>query len=583
DGGMPANDGRGYVIRRILRRAARFGRMLNMHEPFIYKIVDTVCEILGDVYPESVERRDHVKKVIKYEEQSFGETLDKGLEVYQRIKETLLNQKKTEISGEDVFKLYDTYGFPVDLTQLMAEDDGFMVDIAGFNQEMAKQKKRARSARNFKMNAGDLDKEWIVLSEGDDSEFVGYDQTAVRSILRKYSAHGEQYHLVLDKTPFYAESGGEIGDTGTISNADFIIDVTDTLKINNMIVHIGNLVSGKIGNTIEVDAAINVERSDAIRANHTATHLLQAALREVLGDHVHQSGSLVTAERLRFDLTHYTKITQQEIEAIEDIVNRKIRENIEVAVKIQDYNEAKKSGAMALFGEKYEDIVRVIGVGEFSKELCGGKHVKRTGDIGGFKIISESSVAAGIRRIEAITGQSAYELDRLNGKLITDLTILLNTTKENLLQKADELISRVKNLEKELKSETEKGLVEELDTLISNSTMISGVTIFTHQYQSQSMDELKNIADLFRDKLELGIALIISVNEGKLLVVVTATDAVLKKYQLHAGTIVKELAPVLGGGGGGRPHLATAGGKNIDKISDIIKTFKEIVEEGLTH
>ncbi|MDO9549320.1 MAG: alanine--tRNA ligase, partial [Candidatus Marinimicrobia bacterium] len=273
DGGMPSSDGRGYVIRRILRRAARFGRMLNMHEPFIYKLVDTVCEILGDVYPEIVERKEHIKKVIRYEEQSFGETLDKGLDVYQRVKENLLKQKKTEITGKDVFKLYDTYGFPVDLTQLMAEEDGFTVDISGFEHEMAGQKQRARSAQNFNMNTNELDKEWIVLSEGDDSEFVGYDQTAVKSILRKYLTRGEQYHLVLDKTPFYAESGGEIGDTGTISNADFTIEVTDTMKINNMIVHIGNLVSGQIGKNPEVEATIDVERSDSIRANHTATHL----------------------------------------------------------------------------------------------------------------------------------------------------------------------------------------------------------------------------------------------------------------------------------------------------------------------
>ena len=583
DGGMPSNDGRGYVIRRILRRAARFGRMLNMHKPFIYKLVDTVCEVLGDIYPEIVERHEHIKKVIRYEEQSFGETLDKGLDVYQRIMENLQTQKKTEISGQDVFKLYDTYGFPVDLTRLMAEDDGFTVDISGFDQEMSKQKERARSAQNFKISTDDYSREWIILSEGDDSEFVGYDQNAVRSIVRKYVTQGEHHHLVLNKTPFYAESGGEIGDTGTISNADFTVEVTDTLKINNMIVHIGNLISGQIGKNPYVEATIDVERSNSIRANHTATHLLQAALREVLGDHVHQSGSLVTADRLRFDFTHYTKVSPQEIETIEDIVNRKIRENIEVAIQIQDYNEAKKSGAMALFGEKYEDIVRIIDVGEFSKELCGGKHVKRTGDIGGFKIISESSVAAGIRRIEAITGKKVctifqeYE-STLNfalettGTTITTFPIYLNN-----------LINENKRLKKEISQLSATGLKDELDSLIKDSEIVNDVTVFYHHYDAQSMDELKKIADLFREKLELGVALIISVSDGKLLVVVTATYAVIKNYQIHAGKIVKELAPVLGGGGGGRPHLATAGGKNIDKIPDIIKTFKEIVEKELSH
>jgi len=582
DGGMPSNEGRGYVIRRILRRAARFGRMLNMHKPFIYKVVDTVCEILGDVYPESVERREHIKKVIRYEEQSFGETLDKGLDIYQRVKEKLQKQNKTEITGKNVFKLYDTYGFPVDLTQLMAEEDGFTVDISGFDQEMTKQKERARSAQNFKMNTNDLDKEWIVLSDGDDSEFVGYDQTAVRSILRKYLIHGEQYHLVLDKTPFYAESGGEIGDTGRISNADFTIEVTDTLKINNMIVHIGNLISGQIGKNPEVEATIDVERSDSIRANHTATHLLQAALRKVLGDHVHQSGSLVTAERLRFDLTHYTKVSQQEIEAIEDIVNRKIRENIEVAVQYHDFDEAKKSGAMALFGEKYESIVRVIDVGEFSKELCGGKHVKRTGDIGGFKIISESSVAAGIRRIEATTGQKVCTIFQ---KYESTLNFALETTGTTITTfpiHLNNLIDENKRLKKEISQLSTTGLKDELDSLIKDSEIVNDVTVFYHQYDAQSLDELKKIADLFREKLELGVALIISVTDGKLLIVVSITDAVIKKYSLNAGKIVKELGLILGGGGGGRPHMATAGGKNIDKIPDAIQTYQKIIEREIS-
>lgn len=582
DGGMPSNEGRGYVIRRILRRAARFGRMLNMHEPFIYKLVDAVCDILGDVYPEIVERKEHIQKVIRFEEQSFGETLDKGLEVYRRVKENLRRQNKTEISGKDVFKLYDTYGFPVDLTQLIAEEDGFTVDMAGFNKEMNRQKERARSVQNFKMNAAELEAKWIVLSEGADSEFIGYDQNESKSLLRKYFVQGERYHLVLDKTPFYAESGGEIGDTGTISNDDFTLKVTNTLTINNVIVHIGNLVSGKIGKNIEVRAAIDVVRSNAIRANHTATHLLQAALRQVIGEHVHQYGSLVTADRLRFDLTHFTKITQAEIEKIEDIVNDKIRENIEVGVKYQEFEEAKKSGAMALFGEKYEHIVRVIDVGDFSRELCGGKHVRRTGDIGSFKIIAESSAAAGIRRIEAITGRSVIEYNRRNEKLIRELTALFNTTQDNLFTKSEELIDRVKSLEKEKQSEAVKDMGQELDNLISAAEIIDGVTMLHHQYPSKSMDELKKVADLFREKLKMGVGLFVSVNDDKPLLVATVTDTVIKQYQLNAGRIVKELGSILGGGGGGRPHLATAGGKNIEKIPDVIQAYQNMIKRELS-
>jgi len=581
DGGMPSNDGRGYVIRRILRRAARYGRMLNMNKPFIYKLVDTVGEILGEVYPESVERKEHVKKVIRFEEQSFGETLDKGLAEYRQVKDELLEQKKTVIPGAEVFKLYDTYGFPVDLTQLIAADDGFSVDMQGFETEMAKQKERARSAHKFKSDNNDAEIDWVIVTDGPDSEFVGYEKSTTKSVLRKYYLRNDVYHLVLDKTPFYGESGGEIGDTGQIANDDFRMQITDTQKFDDTIVHIGKLISGKIGNNINVIAEIDTERSDAIRANHTATHLLQAALRQVLGEHVHQSGSLVTAERLRFDLTHYAKITSREIEEIEDIVNRKIRENLAVEIAYQKYEEAKKSGAMALFGEKYKDIVRVVEVGDFSKELCGGKHVNRTGDIGAIKIVTETSVAAGIRRIEAITGQAVIEYLRQSEKLIRDLSALLNANPENLYQKIDEVIRRTKNLEKEFQSVMVQGLEKELENQIAASGKLGVLTVFAKEYPSQSADDLKKTADLFREKVSLGVGLFISVVSGKPILVVTVTDAAIQKYQLNAGKIVKELGKYLGGGGGGRPHMATAGGKNPEKIPTVLEEFKKLIKREL--
>ncbi len=581
DGGMPSNEGRGYVIRRILRRAARFGRILNMHEPFLYKLVDTVGKVLGDVYPEVIERKNHVQQVIRFEEQSFGETLDKGLEVYQRIKQQLKKQSQSEIPGADVFKLYDTFGFPVDLTKLIAEEDGFTVDITGFDKEMEKQKERARSAQKFKLDQAKPDSDWIIATEGADSEFVGYKQFETQSVIRKYFLVDNLLHIVLDKTPFYAESGGEIGDTGTISNADFQMLVKDTVRINDSIVHIGELTTGSIAENFSVTAAIDMAASNAIRANHTSTHLLHAALREVLGDHVHQSGSLVNAERLRFDLTHYTKITDEQIRQIEDIVNRKIRENIEVGVRQQSYDDAKKSGAMALFGEKYSDVVRVIDVGEFSKELCGGKHVNRTGNIGVFKIVSESAVAAGIRRIEAVTGQKVIDIARKNDEIIEKLSRQLAATRDNIIQKVEDLVTKVKQLEKDICSETSKGIEDELDTFLNDAPVNNGVTVFQHHYDLLNMDELKHVGDLVRDKLELGVAMLSSVSDGKPMIVVAVTDSAIKKYKLHAGNIVRELGKILGGGGGGRPYLATAGGRDIDKIPEMIKTYQKIVEKAL--
>ncbi len=579
DGGMPSNDGRGYVIRRILRRATRFGRILNMHEPFLFKLVDTVCKILGDVYPEIIERKEHIKQVILAEEQSFGETLDKGLEVYLRVKQQLIDTNTTEIKGRDIFKLYDTYGFPVDLTQLIAKEDGFSVDLDGFAVEMEKQKERARSAQTFRKNFDGLDKEWIVLSEGADSDFIGYDNVESESVIRKYFIHDDIIHLVLDKTPFYAESGGEIGDTGIIINTDFELDVTDTIKLNDIIVHVCRFKSGSILKNPNVTAKIDIEKSNNIRANHTATHLLHAALRTVLGDHVHQKGSHVTADRLRFDLTHFAKIDSVDLEKIEDIANRKIRENIDIKIAIQDYDDAKKSGAMALFGEKYEDKVRVITVGDFSKELCGGKHVRRTGDIGLVKIISESSVAAGIRRIEAVTGNKAIDIARENEAILGILTDRLGVTKEDLTKRVDGLIDKLKEIEKELQTETTKSIEDDINNLLKDAPKVGEITLFSHQYDSNTIDDLKMVGDIIRNKLEYGVGLIISVSDRKPFMVVVVTDAAIKKYDLHAGNLVKELGKMLGGGGGGKPHMATAGGKYPEKIPEVFEKFNQLIKE----
>jgi alanyl-tRNA synthetase len=579
EGGMPSNEGRGYVIRRILRRAARFGRMLQMHEPFIFKLIDAVGTILGPVYPEVIERKKHIQQVIRAEEQAFGETIDKGLEIYSKIKQQLISNKQTVINGYDVFRLYDTFGFPVDLTQLIAAEDGFTVDMQGFNREMEQQRERARSAQMFSSDLTKTDQSWTTLTEGTDSEFVGYDHTESSSLIRRYLIADKYIHLILDKTPFYAEAGGEIGDRGTISNVDVQLDVLETLKRSDSIIHKCRIIRGQISDNPAVIARVDSQQDLQIRANHTATHLLQAVLRQVLGEHVHQSGSLVNADRLRFDLTHYEKINTKQLQEIEDLVNAKIRENIEVDIASMEFAKAREEGAMALFGEKYGDVVRVIKVGNFSKELCGGKHVRRTGDISAFKIISESSVAAGIRRIEAITGQKVIEMLRQAETIIENLNSILAANRDNLVQKVTDLIAKQKQLEKSTRADSSKEIEVELESLLKNSPQIKDLVVFQQHYDSLTLDELKKIGDMFRNKLELGIGLLSSIVEEKPIIVVVVTDAAISKYDLNAGNIVKELGKVLGGGGGGRAHLATAGGKDTKNLPLVIQKFSSLIAE----
>jgi alanyl-tRNA synthetase len=579
EGGMPSNEGRGYVIRRILRRAARFGRILNMHEPFIYKLVDNVIDIMGSTYQEVLDRREHIQKVIESEERLFGETLDKGLEVFEKIKVEVLEKNSVLIPGKDAFKLYDTYGFPLDLTKLIADEDGLRVDEEGFNREMEKQRKRARENVALKTNySKNLDK-WIILTEGKNSEFVGYELEETDAVIRRYIIDKGKIHIILDRTPFYAESGGEVGDSGKITSDEFKVKIEDTIKSNGETIHIGYIESGKIGNNPNVHAVVDKARSKKIKANHTATHLLQAALRQVLGPHIHQAGSLVLPDRLRFDLTHYEKIKQEDLYKVEDIVNQKIRENIKVEILYRKYDEAKKSGAMALFGEKYGDIVRVIKIGDYSMELCGGKHASRTGDIGYFKIISESSVAAGIRRIEAVTGEEAILESRVSEVIIKELERIFGVTKEKLTEKIDNFIREVKELQRKVSRKESQNLELEIKQLLENSKTISDIKMFTHQFESKNIDELKKICDIIRNSLKDSVGVIASVNDNKPTIAVTVSDSVIKKYGIKANDLVKELGKVLGGGGGGHQHLATAGGKYPEKIPEVFNVASKLIRK----
>jgi len=588
DGAMPSNEGQGYVIRRILRRAARFGRMLNVHEPFMYKLVDTVGAILGPMYPEVIEREKHIQQVIRAEEQAFGETLDKGLEAYRTIKQKLKKHQQSEIAGVDVFKLYDTFGFPVDLTQLMAKEDDLTVDIDGFNKAMTVQKERARSARIIRINIEDSIEisdsilPTVILTDGADSQFIGYEHTETEATIRKYFIKDNYYYIILDKTPFYAEAGGEVGDRGTISNDDVQLEVLETKKHNDSIIHKCRIIQGMISNNPAVIARVDSQQDLHIRANHTATHLLQAALRQVLGEHVHQSGSLVNADRLRFDLTHYEKINSEQLQEIEDLINVKIRENIEVGIAFREFTEARKEGAMALFGEKYGDVVRVITVGGFSKELCGGKHVRRTGDIGAFKIISESSVAAGIRRIEAITGQAVIELSRQNEKLINELTNLLNTNIENLVQKTGEIIKRIKELEKKLEDKDRSDIKVELDKVWNEKVIkIGPVRVLIHELTNKNRDQLIEINDYLVTKSKYVVSGSLSVFNDKPVAAITSSGSTVTDYDFDANQIGEWIGNILEGGGGGNRRIATAGGKNKNKLPIVRQQLPKIIGENL--
>lgn len=577
DGVMPSNEGRGYIARRILRRASRFGRILDQTEPFIFKLVDTVGEILGDVYPEIVDRKAHIINVIKAEEKSFNKTLDRGLNHFEKI---LSSQKGKTISGKEAFKLYDTYGFPLDLTQLIARENNLDVDEEGFKIEMEDQIKRAKSSGKFKANTAKID--WEIVNKGKDSEFIGYEKSESKSKIRRWAKIDDRYVIILDKTPFYAESGGQIGDTGTILGKGIDLNVIDTQKEHDSIIHFckGDFDKSQIAKT--VICSVDEDRRDAIRRNHTATHLLHAALKQVLGEHIHQAGSSVGPDSFRFDLTHFEKITNEELIQVERIVNREIIKNTDVIPDHKSFDEAKKEGAEALFGEKYGDVVRVLTIGDFSKELCGGTHVNRTGDIGLFKIIEESSLAAGVRRIVAITGNEAVKHVQDQNDVIKNLQDTLRTSQDQLVDTAQKQITQIKDLEKALtRQKFAKGF--QAKSLMTGAIKIGDKTLVLSAVEADSVDELKNMGDELLPILKSGVGVLGMRTDEKPKIVVVVTPDLVKKG-VKAGEIAKEIGQMLGGGGGGRPHLATAGGqdfeamrKSFDKIAKLVSTKLKVI------
>jgi alanyl-tRNA synthetase len=574
DGALPSNEGRGYVLRRILRRAARFGRMLGMEEPYLYRVVPYLVEAMGEAYPELKERQNHCEMVIKAEEEGFNRTLDKGIELFEEIADRLKQEGLETVAGTDAFKLYDTYGFPLDLTQLMAEEKGLTVDIDGFNREMEKQRAKARESGKFVMGE-DLTK-WETVKEMPHSRFRGYESLSGEAELCLIGEDENHWHLVFDETPFYGESGGQVGDTGTVEAGGAVFQVEDTLKRNERIVHLikkaGSLPrEGRY--TLKVDS--NRRRDTA--CNHSATHLLQAALRQVLGGHVNQSGSLVAPERLRFDFTHFEKIPEAKLHEIEDLVNQVIAKGIPVRAEEKSYQEAIASGVTALFGEKYGDLVRVVTVAGFSSELCGGTHVANTAQIRLFRIISESSVATGIRRIEAVTGDEALKLYNQERKVLNQICHILKTDPDQAVAKANDLMEENLKYQKELAKLNQDQASGQVKELFDDIKTVNGIHYVVARIDGLSMELLRESVDKLRDRMGTGVAALGTVNGGKVAFVVGVTKDLTSKVQ--AGSLIKAIAAETGGSGGGRPDLAQAGGKDAAKIDQALQVGEKMIVE----
>lgn len=572
DGVIPGNEGRGYVLRRIIRRAIRHGNKLGLPTPFFSKLVEPLIEVMGDAYPELIKYKAHIEKILNQEENQFARTLDQGLRLLQEQMHSLGGH---EISGEIAFKLYDTYGFPVDLTADIAREQGLYVDMDGFNQLMQQQREQSQAASQFSVDystSAPLDYQ---------SDFHGYEKKEMESKIIALVQDGTEVNslnegikgaIVLDHTPFYAESGGQVGDKGFLTGPGFSFRVDDTQKKAQAIVHYGEVVEGTATLDQLVKAQIDNERREAIRLNHTATHLLHAALKTVVGPQVQQKGSLVDAERARFDFSHFESLTAEQVQAIEQLVNDQIRANNEVVTQIMDIESAKKSGAVALFGEKYTDKVRVLSMGEFSKELCGGTHARRTGDIGLFKIVAEYGIASGVRRIELVTGRYALIWVNEQQFLLRELASLLKTTTNNLPDKITQLISENKNLEKEItKLHSEKVQKSGAD-LVNEVEKINGISLLVKQLEGADSQTMRTTLDQLKSRLDSAVIVLFTLDENKMNVIAGVSKNILGKAPA-AATLVRHLC----GKGGGRDDMAQGGGVAPDDLEKKIEEIREMV------
>lgn len=586
DGILPGNEGRSYVLRRILRRAVRYGKELGLNKPFLYKTVPEIASLMQDAYPELKKNVEYIQKVVFLEEERFHATINDGLKMLYEGMDTLKQQHQKVIPGEMAFMLYDTYGFPLDLTRDVAMENGFDVDIKIFEELMSKQRQKAKSARK---ESYQIDELFRILSPLSPTEFLGYDRLdsegKIQIILNKSlmpiersSEPSAELILVMDKTPFYAESGGQVGDKGVIKGDNFEFIVDDTLKTSDgKIYHLGRLANGFVQVKDRVVSRVDAARRMSVARNHSSTHLLHKALKDVLGEHVNQAGSLVDANRLRFDFTHFAAMTQEEIKKVEDSVNEVILRNLPVEVLETTVQEAQESGAVALFGEKYGNRVRMVLMGDYSKELCGGTHVKSTAEIGLFKIISEYSIGSGLRRIEAVTGKNLlnYLEDMIEN--INSIAGLLKVAPNEIYGKIEEILEDIRCKERELSSLRQHAINAQIEEILKKKTTINGINVISSKAEIKEIDDLRKMSDALREKIVSGIIVLGGISGDKVNFVAAVTDdLVLKGF--HAGKIVKQIAQTAGGGGGGRSDFAQAGGKHPEKLVEALNCVYKMLE-----
>lgn len=587
DGVIPSNEGRGYVLRRLLRRAARHGKLLGINKPFLHDISMVVINESKEAYPELEEKRDYIQKVIRIEEEKFDLTIDQGLVILNKFIEETKAKNENIITGHMAFELHGTYGFPIDLTREIAEENGLSVDEEGFRKEMEKHREIAQEDHRNKQNSAWSEDIYSSLDKSVKTEFLGYSENVAKAkvlyiikndqVVNNAKA-GDEVTIILDKTPFYAESGGQVGDKGVIEADGVKIRVEDCKKTEDgKYLHIAVVEEGEIETGALVTASIDVQRRMAIARNHTTTHLLQKALINVLGTHVQQAGSLVEPDRLRFDFAHFEAMTSEEIERVEKEVNDKILASIMVETKEMPIEEAKRLGATALFGEKYGNMVRVVKIDDYSMELCGGTHLKTTSQAGFIKILSESGVAAGVRRIEALTGEAALAYLQDREKLISDISTALKTSPQESVRRIENMLAELRNAHKEIEQLRSKLVSGSLEEVVSKAVEVKGVKVVKARFDQLNMEALRNTGDTLRNKLGSGLVVLGSGYEGKVSFVVMATKDVVAKG-IHSGNIIKEVAKIAGGGGGGRPDMAQAGGKDISKLDEALDYSIKVVE-----
>jgi len=590
DKAIPSNEGRGYILRRLIRRAVRYAKTLGIEKPFMYKLVPTVGSIMEDYYPEVSNQKNHIMQVIQVEEERFIETLHDGLDRLTTIMNEATKQGKKVISGEDVFKLYDTYGFPKELTDEYVQEYGFDIDDVGFKTEMNKQRERARAARvdNESMHA----QSELLTTLKTNSTFVGYQSEKVTTNIAAIIAENELLEkaqtntfvsIILEETPFYAESGGQIADTGYIYTENASAKVTNVQKApNGQHIHYVEVEKGQFLNGEKVYASIHSVDRDKITKNHTATHLLHQALRDTFGNHLQQAGSLVTPERLRFDFSHFAAVTSDELKQIEQAVNEKIWENLYVTIEEMSQTEAKDKGAMALFGEKYGDVVRVVEIGDYSIELCGGCHVTNSSSIGLFKIVSESGIGAGVRRIEAVTSKEAFDYLEEKNILLKQVSNMLKSEEDKILTKIESQFDHIKQLEQEKEALAAKLATGQIDELIQNKNVINDVNVIASEVPIKDMNQLRNMMDVLKQKVSSAVILLAAESNGKVLLIAGVSKDLIDRG-LHAGNMIREAAKLCGGGGGGRPDMAQAGGKDPSKIKAAVDSASKYVEQQLAN